>query len=82
MTAREITMTAPHRSERRRPERLAAKSAHQDYEERELHEGLTADDVAALLKVSRSWVMGAHALTRVRRGAERLPHQDLQIQAL
>jgi excisionase family DNA binding protein len=38
--------------------------------DRDLHELLTVDEVAALLKVSRSWVY-EHTRTR---GADRLPH--------
>ena len=38
-----------------------------------LHELLTVDDVAALLKVSRSWVY-EHTRSRGRAQAERLPY--------
>ena len=50
---------------------VAAGSARQDDAERDLHELLTVDDVAALLKVSRSWVY-EHTRTRVPR-TDRLP---------
>jgi excisionase family DNA binding protein len=44
---------------------------HQDESDQELHELLTVDDVAALLKVNRSWV---YERTRARMSrAERLP---------
>ena len=39
----------------------------------ELHELLTVDDVAALLRVSKSWVY-EHTRARVVPHAERLPH--------
>jgi excisionase family DNA binding protein len=44
---------------------------HQDESDQELHELLTVDDVAALLKVSRSWVY-EHTRGRMSRG-DRLP---------
>lgn len=65
-------MTAPHLDRNAVSQgALAAKSAHQDDAERELHELLTVDDVAALLKVSRSWVY-EHTRARVPR-TDRLP---------
>ena len=57
MTAERSPMTAPHLDRNAVGQgALAAGSAHHDDAERELHELLTVDDVAALLKVSRSWV--------------------------
>ena len=44
---------------------------HPDESDQELHELLTADDVAALLKVSRSWVY-EHTRARMSR-PDRLP---------
>lgn len=54
-----------------RPE-VAAASAQQP-SLGQLHELLTVDDVAALLKVSKSWVY-EHTRARVVPQAERLPH--------
>ncbi len=65
-------MTAPHLDRNAVGQgTLAAGSAHDDDAERELHELLTVDDVAALLKVSRSWVY-EHTRARTPR-ADRLP---------
>ena len=50
---------------------LVGGSAHQDKAERELHQLLTVDEVAALLKVSRSWVY-EHTRARTPR-VDRLP---------
>ena len=45
----------------------------EDHANRDLHELLTVDDVAALLKVSRSWVY-EHTRSRGAPRVDRLPH--------
>jgi excisionase family DNA binding protein len=65
-------MTAPHLNRNVVGQgALAAGSAHQDSAERELDQLWTVDEVAALLKVSRSWVY-EHTRARTPR-VDRLP---------
>ena len=54
-----------------RPDVAPASAEHPSPEQ--LHELLTVDDVAALLRVSKSWVY-EHTRARVVPHAERLPH--------
>ena len=56
-----------------RDESLAASTLHAASSEAPLLELLTVDDVAALLKVSKSWVY-EHTRSRSVRQTERLPH--------
>ena len=56
-----------------RDESLAASTLHAASSEAPLLELLTVDDVAALLKVSKSWVY-EHTRTRTASRSERIPH--------
>ena len=51
-------------------------SSHASAADHELHELLTVDEVAALLKVSRSWVY-EHTRSRGTPRSERLPHMKV-----
>ena len=56
-----------------RDESLAATTPHVDSSAQQLLELLTVEDVAALLKVSKSWVY-EHTRTRGMPRSDRLPH--------
>ena len=65
-----MAMPNPHSDATATPLTPLAGSPHDDSE---LHELLTVEDVAALLKVSRSWVY-EHTRSRGTARAERLPY--------